>query len=351
VICGPQTGSEGSLMESAREKGISVTIEPALVREINPLKDLLATWRLVRFMRRGRFTIVHTHSSKAGILGRWAAWTAGTPIIIHTVHGWGHNDRQRPIVKWLFINLERLSLRITDRLTAPSPLNVEKGLKDNIGHESDYVVIREGIELDQFGHPEKTREETRSALGIPLDTPLVGTVTRLSPQKAPADFIKAAGTILEHEPQTRFVVVGDGPMRQEVQTLAENIGLKNAMTFTGLRRDVPDLMAAFDIFVLCSLWEGLPRVLPQAMATGLPIVATDIDGNSEAVKNGLNGILVPTNNSGAIAEAVLSLIQKKEMAKAMGAAGREHVAEFGDRRMVRQIEELYLDLIKKKGLA
>jgi glycosyltransferase involved in cell wall biosynthesis len=178
----------------------------------------------------------------------------------------------------------------------------------------------------------------------------VGTVTRLSPQKAPADFIVAAGSILKHEPGTHFVIVGDGPMRQEVEALVKDMGLNGAITFTGLRRDVPNLMAAFDIFVLCSLWEGLPRVLPLAMATGLPIVATDIDGNAEAVKDGVNGILVPPNDPETLAEAVLSLIQEKELAKRMGDTGRERVAEFGDRRMVRQIEELYLDLMKKKGL-
>jgi glycosyltransferase involved in cell wall biosynthesis len=348
VICGPQTGSEGSLIESAQDRGISLSIEPTLVREINPVKDLQALVALTRLIRRKRYTIVHTHSSKAGILGRWAAWLARTPVIVHTVHGWGHNDRQRATVRALFILLERLSLRITDRLIAVTPLNVSKGITDGIGREDDYIVVRSGIELDRFGHPQVNAVEVRASLGISPNAPVVGTVTRLSPQKAPADFIHAAAHINENHPDVRFVIVGDGPLRAEAEELAANLGLTGIIHFTGLRRDVPELMAAFDIFALSSLWEGLPRVLPQAMATGLPIVATNIDGNAEAVEHGVNGFLVPTNDPQAIAGAVEQLLENPDLAKRMGEVGRVRVQEFGDRRMVGQLEDLYSELMEEK---
>ncbi|RLC78504.1 MAG: glycosyltransferase family 1 protein, partial [Chloroflexi bacterium] len=270
VVSGPQTGSEGSLIEEFRTRDIPLTIEPALVREINPLKDLLALFRLTRFIRRGRYTIVHTHSSKAGILGRWAAYLAGTPIIVHTVHGWGHHDRQSPLVRRSYILLERVTQRITDKLIVVSPRNIEKGLADGIGTPEKYITIRSGIELDRFRRPSRSREDVRAELGIPVDSAVVGTVTRLSPQKAPLDFLDAAAHVAAQQPNVHFVIVGDGPLRADVEAQVVTLKLTERIHLTGLRRDVPDLLHSFDIFALSSLWEGLPRVLPQAMAAGLP---------------------------------------------------------------------------------
>ncbi|HEC36359.1 MAG TPA: glycosyltransferase family 1 protein, partial [Anaerolineae bacterium] len=162
------------------------------MREVNPVKDLLALVRLTRLIRQGRYTIVHTHSSKAGILGRWAAHLAGVPVIVHTVHGWGHHERQHPLVRRFYILLERATQRITDKLIVVSPRNTQKGLADGIGAPQKYITIRSGIELDRFRKPSRPREAVRAELGIPQDAPVVGTVTRLSPQKAPLDFIVAA---------------------------------------------------------------------------------------------------------------------------------------------------------------
>lgn len=349
VVSGPQTGVEGSLIEAVRARGVPLTIEPTLLRQISPLNDLRALWRLMRLMRRGRYQIVHTHSSKAGILGRWAARAAGVPIIVHTVHGWGHHDHQHPLVRRLYIWLEKITLPITDRLIVVSSLNIDKGLGDGIGTTDDYVVIRSGIELDRFGHPSVPRDETRRALGLPLDATVVGTVTRLSPQKAPLDFVRAAARIHDKRPDVRFVVVGDGPLRSEVEKLAEALGVRDALVLTGLRRDVPELMAAFDLFALSSLWEGLPRVLPQAMATGLPIVATGTDGSAEAVQDGVTGFVTPPGDPDALAAALLKLIEQPALARRMGEAGRARVQEYGAVRMVEQIAKLYRDLLRAKG--
>jgi glycosyltransferase involved in cell wall biosynthesis len=351
VVAGPQTGPEGSLIEEVRSRGVPLTIEPSLVREVNPVKDLAALLRLTALIRRGRYAIVHTHSSKAGILGRWAAWLARTPIIVHTVHGWGHHERQHPYVRKGYILLERLTLRITDRLVAVSPLNVEKGLADGIGRTQHYTIIRSGIELDRFGRPRIAREEMRARLGIPLDAPVVGSVTRLSPQKAPLDFVQAAATAMRRMPEAWFVLVGDGPLRAEVEAQAAQTGLDKRLVLTGLRRDVPELLGVMDVFVLSSLWEGLPRVLPQAMAAGLPIVATAIDGNAEAVEEGVNGRLVPPGDTDAMAEAIIALLQDPTRAGAMGAAGKARVDEFSARAMVDDIAELYEQLLAEKGLA
>lgn len=350
VVSGPQTGSEGSLIETVRERGIPLIIEPSLVREVNPLQDLRALFRLARLMRQKRYAIVHTHSSKAGIVGRWAAKLAGVPVIVHTVHGWGHHDRQHPLVRAYYIWLEKLTLPITDKLIVVSPLNTEKGLADGIGRPEDYTVIRSGIELDRFGHPQVDRATTRASWGIPLTAPVVGTVTRLSAQKAPLDFVRSAAQILAAISNVYFLVVGDGPMRAEVEQLAKELGLAERLILTGLRRDVPELLAAMDIFALSSLWEGLPRVLPQAMASGLPVVATATDGSVEAVADGVNGFLVPPGQPDMMADALIRLLRDPEQAKWMGEAGRARVAEFDVRTMVAQIDQLYQELLAQKGL-
>lgn len=349
VVSGTQTGSEGSLIESARERGVALILEPSLVREVNPIQDLRALIRLARLMRRGKYTVVHTHSSKAGIVGRWAAKLAGVPVIVHTVHGWGHHDHQHPLVRAYYIWLERLTLPITDKLIVVSPLNIEKGLADGIGRPEDYVVIRSGIELDRFGYSQVLRDETRASWGIPCDAPLVGTVTRLSPQKGPLDFVRAAATIAQAVPESWFMIVGDGPLRAEVEALAAQQGIAGRLVLTGLRRDVPDLMAAMDIFALSSLWEGLPRVLPQAMASGLPIVATAIDGSAEAIEEGVHGFLTPPGDPQALAQAAVRLLRDPELARRMGDAGRARAAEFDVRTMVAQIDGLYRLLLAKKN--
>lgn len=350
LISGPQTGTEGSLIEEVRRRGVPLTIEPTLVREINPIKDLLALFRLWHSIKTKKYIIVHTHSSKAGILGRWAAWLASTPIIVHTVHGWGHTDRQHPLVRQFYIWLEKLTLPITDCLIAVSPRDIEKGLQVGIGQRKNYVVIRSGIELDHFGHSQRSKAEMRTDLGIPRNAIVVGTVARLSAQKAPLDFVKAASAIAEACPEAFFVFVGDGPLRPQVEAQIATLGLTERFILTGLRRDVPELMTAFDIFVLTSLWEGLPRVLPQAMATGLPIVATAIDGNAEAVVDGITGRLVPPDQPDQVAQAVLDLLNNSVLMAQMGLEGKRKVDEFGARKMIEQIAHLYNQLLTQKGL-
>lgn len=297
------------------------------MREVNPVKDLLALVRLTRLIRQGRYTIVHT------------------------VHGWGHHERQHPLVRRFYILLERATQRITDKLIVVSPRNTQKGLADGIGAPQKYITIRSGIELDRFRKPSRPREAVRAELGIPQDAPVVGTVTRLSPQKAPLDFIVAAAHVVAQRPDVHFVVVGDGPLRAEVETEIAALGLTERIHLTGIRRDVPDLMHSFDLFALTSLWEGLPRVLPQAMAAGLPIVATAVDGNAEAVTDDLNGFLTTPGDPQAMAVALLRLLDDPALASRMGEAGRTRAEEFGARKMVSDIAALYETLLAEQSLS
>ncbi len=350
ITSGPQTGSEGSLIEEVRQRNVPLTILPELVREINPIKDITAVFKLRQMMKDGGYTIVHTHSSKAGLLGRWAAKMAGIPIIIHTVHGWSFHDRMSPAKLKLYILLERFGSRFSDAVIVVSPKDIEKGLAQGIGKREEYHLIRSGVELDRFGHPQQPPAEIRAELGIPADALVVGSVTRLSLQKAPLDLVDAFAEIARKRPLTHFIIVGDGPLRPDVEAKIRELGLSDQITLTGLRRDVPELMAAFDIFVLSSLWEGLPRVLPQAMATGLPIVATRADGSAEAVAEGENGFLVQRGQPKALADKVLLLLNDAELREKMGKNGRSRAYTFGARKMVQDIDTLYQKLLAKRAI-
>ncbi|MFO7540898.1 MAG: glycosyltransferase family 4 protein [Chloroflexota bacterium] len=345
IVSGPQTGPEGSLIEEVRQRGIPLTILPGMRRELSPLNDLRVIGQLRRLMTaengRPRYDIVHTHSSKAGVVGRLAAAKAKVPLIIHTVHGWSFHDRMPPGRRGFYVALERIAARYSHKMIVVSPKDIDKGLEQGIGRPDDYVLIRSGIELDRFGHPIVPPAEMRRRLGIPLEAPVIGSVTRLSPQKSPLDLIDAFAHVQQQRPDTWLVVVGDGLLRPQVEQRLEELGIASRVVLTGLRRDIPELMAAFDIFVLSSLWEGLPRVLPQAMASGLPIVCTAADGTAEAVVDGENGFLTPRGQPEALAARVLTLLADEQLRREMGENGRFRAPEFGAVKMVQDIDNLY----------
>ncbi|MCB9422431.1 MAG: glycosyltransferase family 4 protein [Ardenticatenaceae bacterium] len=345
IVSGPQTGPEGSLIEEVHQRGTSLTILPELRREISPLNDLRAVQKLRQMMQAGGYQIVHTHSSKAGVVGRWAAHLAGVPVIVHTVHGWSFHDQMSPVKRQMYVLLEKFGAQFSQALIVVSPQDIDKGLAQSIGRREDYHVIRSGVELDRFGHPAVPPQVMRQQLGIPMDALVVGSVTRLSPQKAPLDLVMAFAYIHQRQPEAWFVIVGDGSLRPEVEAGLQAAGIADRVILTGLRRDVPELMAMFDVFVLSSLWEGLPRVLPQAMATCLPIVTTRADGSAEAVVDGENGFLVARGQPEALAAKALVLLADEGLRRRMGENGRSRSLQFGAEKMVQDIHLLYQELL------
>jgi len=347
LLTGPETGLEGSLHEEAAARDVHVIVEPNLVRRISPWHDLVATLRLRRVMRAGRYDIVHTHSSKAGILGRIAARLAGVPVIVHTAHGWGFNDQQSWYVYWLYVVIERVCAPFTDAIVVVGAPNREKGLALGIGRPEQYRLIRSGIEVQAFRDVRTTRDEARRRLGLPRDAFVIGSVGRLEGQKSPLDLLAAFVPVAGERPETHLVYVGEGSWRGELEASIARAGLSGRVHLTGLRRDVPELMRAFDVFALASRWEGLPRVFPQAMAAGLPIVATRVDGAPDAVTPGENGWLVDVGDMAAMARCLRALACDPAMARRMGAAGRARVDEFAVERMVEELAELYAALSTK----
>ena len=343
---------KGILVEKAKKmKDVKAFFIPELIRPINPVKDLIALIKLFRFCKRKRIDIIHTHSSKAGILGRWAARLAKVPIIIHTIHGWGFYPRQNFLKRRLFIFLEKITAKIADRLIADSQANIETGRQNKIGREEKYALIRNGIKPSRFQNVEVNITEKRKELGLEEDTKVVAMIACFKPQKAPLDFIKVANRVIKKRPKTQFLLIGDGELRPEIERLIKELNLEKKVILTSWRKDIPQILKIIDVLALTSRWEGLPRVFPEAMASELPIVATKVDGASEAVEEGVNGFLVSVGDIKGMAEKIITLLDNPEMAKEMGKKGRERVfPEFDIDLMVERIDNLYQGLIRSKGL-
>lgn len=352
VLSGPQTGSEGSLIEEVRDRGIELAISPHLLRQVNLHQDIYCLLLLTRFIRKGKYTIVHTHSSKAGIIGRLAAKMAGTPVIVHTVHGWSFHDHMHPVLRSTYILLERWIALFTDKIIVVTRKDIDKGIRYRIGYPDQYRLIHSAIPLDEFDPSQINRETVRAELGIPQDALVLGNVGRFSDQKNPLDWVRIAGIVSRKIPDSRFLLVGDGPLRSEVYAALISENILDKTILTGLRRDVPRMMASMDVFLLTSLWEGLPRVIPQAMAMRLPVVANGVDGSSEAILHGVTGYISPPGSLDEMANYCIDLFHDPSKRTEMGQKGREFaLREFDLRQMVAQIDEVYQELVDRHKTA
>jgi len=337
------TGAEGLLVEEARGLDARVHFVDALVREPSPGRDAAALARLITLLRRERPDIVHTHSSKAGILGRWAATIAGVPHIVHSIHGYGFHDGQPWLTRHLYQAVERVTGRFTtSAFVAVSRANMETGLALDLFLPEKVTLIRSGVRLSRFS-PRETADADGGRAPV-----VVGMVGCLKPQKAPLDFVDVAARVLEQpgmEERVRFLLVGDGVMRPQVEERIAAGRLSGRVELAGWRRDVPDLLRGMDILLHTSLWEGLPRVFPEAMATGLPIVATRVDGAPEAIEDGVTGFLVSPGDVAGLARRTAQLVADPDLRRRMGAAARGRVGPWDIDDMVRRQERLYEHLM------
>ncbi len=297
-------------------------------------------------MKSGQYQIVHTHSSKAGILGRAAARLAGVPVIVHTIHGWSFHDFMPPLTRRLYIWLERWMASFTDALIVVNNRDILKGLQAGIGRQEQYHRIRSAIPLDEFDNEKIDRIEVRLELGIPHDAVVIGNVGRFSPQKNPLDWVSVAAQVSRVCPEVFFLLVGGGPLLAEVEKKLQDEGISGRIVLAGLRRDVPRMLAAMDIFMLTSLWEGLPRVIPQAMAMKLPVLANRADGTIEAVQEGVTGFLCHPGNLQQMTEFCIRLVKDPLLREEFGSAGHALAhQEFNLNKMINDIDQLYQDLI------
>jgi len=313
---------------------------PELVRPISLALDRRALQRLVGVVRRLQPQVVHTHSSKAGVLGRLAARIGRAPVVVHSIHGFGFTPLQPGPVRMLYVIAERVMARWTDHFVAVSESNLRAGLALGLFPPERASVIRSGIELGRFHSPAGGRE-ARERLGVPEGAPLVVQVGNFKPQKAPLDFVRVAAAVARQAPGAWFVMVGDGELRAAAEELASDLAVAGRIVFCGWWDDIPGLLAASRVSVLTSRHEGLPRAAVESLAAGVPVVATAVDGTPEVVKDGRNGFLVEAGDVAGLARRVSQLLRDDGLHRRLAAAAGEGLDEFDIDRMVREQEELY----------
>jgi len=341
------TAKRGLLIsEASAIDGLTLERSCYLERAISPFKDLLSLAEIYLFIKKNNIDIVHTHGSKAGILGRFAARLAGIKVNIHTIHGWSFNDCQPWLFRKLIIWLERLVGEFTDRLIVVSRHDKQKGLKNHIGSEDKYVLIHYGIDYAEFNRDgQKIKEE----LGINSKDLVVANISCFKPQKSPLAFVKLAYLVSQNIPDVKFLLVGDGVLRGKIERLILRLNLQKQLILTGWRRDIPDILSAADVFVLNSLWEGLPVTALEALASGRPVIATHTGGISEVIIEGRNGFLVSPTDMQGMCKKLTILLRNPDLRKAMSGNAKEALtSDFLLDSMVEKTKNLYKDLISEK---
>lgn len=309
----------------------------------------LGTVRAVEnILRRQAIDILHTHGGVAGLYGRWAARRTGTPVVVHTVHGIHYLHYRNPVFRRLLIGLERRLGRTTDAVVFVSEADLARARALGLAPEDRLRLIRNGVEI--LPEPAAWRlESLRKELGIASDEILVGAVSRLHRQKGVAHFIDAARPVLERFPKARFLVAGGGPLEASLRRMVRERDLGRAVRLLGERSDAMELLALLDVFVLPSLWEGLPLVLIEAAGLAKPIIASDIDGVREVLRDGETGLLVPAGDSSALAGAISQLLENRVLGRKLGERARKEIPRaFSRPRMIAETQALYQDIFKKK---
>ena len=351
LVCGKVSDFEGDMMYFARDNGVAPIIIPELSREIAPLKDLKAFLALFSIMRRERPDIVHTHTAKAGTLGRLAALCAGVPIRVHTFHGHIFDGYFNPFKARAFLYVERFLASFTDRIiTVSERVRCEIVNKLKVVKGSKCVVIPLGFELEKFLGCEGSRGALRKELGVGSDTLLVGIVGRLVPVKNHTMFLNVAKKVLMRGPnvKVRFVIIGDGECAGELKALTRLLGLDEHVMFTGWKQDLAAVYADLDIVALTSLNEGTPVSIIEAMASGKSVIATDVGGVADLITDGKNGFLVKSDDAESFSNKLADLLADKDKRSRFGSSGREEVrVKYSKERLLNDLESLYEDCLRK----
>ena len=351
LVAGPTVGPEGSLEPVLGTQPGLLTIVPQLVRPLHPWKDWLALRRLTEVFRACPPQIVHTHSGKAGVLGRLAAARAGVPIIVHTIHGPSFGPFQSAPANLLFRSAERYAARATTHFVVVAEAMKQQYLSAGIGSPDRYTKIFSGFPLEPF-LASANDLGLRAKLGLTPEDIVIGKIARLFKLTGHEDLLKIAPTLVRSCPRIKFLLVGDGLWRPRFEALARSLNLQKNIVFTGLvpPAEVPRLMGVMDIVVHLSSREGLPRALPQALAAGRPVVAYDSDGANEVCHENKTGFLVHPRDLPGLQQRLLLLAQDAPLRERLGQCGQQFVQErFGVQRMVDDLYQLYLRLVSAQA--
>ena len=349
LVSGVDRGPEGNMLVRTRET-THLVIVPEMQRDVHPIADAIALWKLYRLIKKGRYHIVHTHLAKAGVLGRVAAWLARTPIIIHGLHGLVFHEYQPLYENRTWWAVQKLCAPITDHYISVSRVISEKAIDAGLASPDNLTTIYSGMELDWFLDANIDTAAVRRELDIPDDAPVLGKIARMVPVKNHEQLLAAAPEIIARYPNVRFLLIGDGPLLDHLRARAAQMGMSDHFIFTGLvpRERIPEMIAVMDVLVHTALYEGLPRVLAQALAMGKPCVACDADGAREVVVPEETGYLVQPGDTSGLAAAVDRLLRDPQLRARMGEAGRRRVdPAFRVETMVEHIDTVYQELLRR----
>jgi len=334
------TAREGLLVRDASLiDALTLRRSDYLERRINLWRDMLVLVEILRFIKRNDIAIVHTHSSKAGIIGRLAARLAGVKFTIHTVHGWSFNDYQSSLVRALYIFLERIAARFTKKIIVVSSRDRQKGLGYGIGRGGQYVKIDYGTD---FTESSRLGRDIKQELGIGRGDLVITNISCFKPQKAPLDFVRLASLLSRDFSKLKFIMVGDGALRREIEDQIKRLNLGASILLTGWRRDMPDILKITDILALTSLWEGVPIAVLEAMAASCAVVATSTGGIEEIIDNGRTGFLVSPRDIPKMREKVSLLLCQEKVRRLMGESARDFIGgNFSITNMARKNQRVY----------
>ena len=342
-------GGQAATEENCRrldKAGVRWMLLPSLTREVHPLKDMQTLWQLISLFRREQSALVHTHTSKAGVLGRVAAWFAGVPVIVHTPHGHVFYGHFGPFRSWLFLQIERLLSVITDRLIALTDAERQDHLDRAVGRADRFAVVPSGIDREKFGQARAQGKQQPDWFGCPSDALVVGSVGWLTDIKGHEYLIEAIAKLKQDFPSLHLVIIGSGDRHNALLQQAELAGLRDAVHLLGHRDNIEACLAGMDLFVLPSLNEGMGRALIEAMAAGLPVIASHVGGIPAVISHERTGLLVPPGDAGALAEALRRLLDRPEWAAQLGVAASHSVdSRYGSVSMVHAIESLFAEAL------
>ena len=348
LIYGPTAWPTGKTKEFLeRFQGRSVIV-PSLKRDINLIDDLASLLRLYIIFLREKFDIVHTHTAKAGFIGRIAARLAGSRVIIHTPHGHDFYGYFGSVGSGFIVILERIAAAFADKIAVLTEIEKKDMLRYRICHSRKIEVVKSGMDFSAFDNVNVDIVKKKAEFNIAPDDFVVGTIGRLESIKGIEYFIDSAKMVLDAIPRAIFLVVGEGSLRLSLEERARRLGIGERIVFTGWREDIPEIMPIFDVLVLSSLNEAVGRVILEAGAAGKPVVATAVGGVPEIVKDGDTGILVPPMDSEEIARSVVDLLRNQEKRNGMGRSAREWVRNnFDEKKMVEGMDSIYRELVKR----
>jgi glycosyltransferase involved in cell wall biosynthesis len=349
---GPIFGPEGSLNDRAEAAGCDLVQIDSMVREINPLKDYRCYRACRELIREIKPDVVHTHSSKAGIVGRAAAWAEGVPAVVHTIHGLAFHPYQSKAKNAMYIVAERWAAKKCHAIATVCDAMATQALAAGIGQPEQYTTVYSGMEVDTFLDHADDRAATRAEYGIGADELVIGTVARLAELKGHDDLIDALGPDLTEREKVRLMWVGDGWWRERLEQKLADRGLKDRVVVTGMvpPSEVPRMIRAMDILVHPSYREGLARALPQALLSSIPVVSYDCDGAGEVCIDGRTGRLVKTGDTTALRQAIWWLVDHPDERTRMAAEGRALCERrFDTSVMVESLDELYRRVLDRNS--